>query len=149
MELYIPKIGYPWTVYLHDWNGVPGPGWKRYAYTAKCAGDAESDISVMWQTASLGKIWLDDLLVDESEQEINTTTPAPKLPAENPLNRSLLRNPALPPSRIRRVSQYHYNNGYHPLFITRLPRSPKSSNPNGTNSDQKRPGKARKQNPDH
>jgi len=76
VRCYVRKIDYPWTVYV--WGGYEParPGWARYSFTGKCAEDVPGDVGVCWEGGSLGTIWLDDLVVEESTQ------PFPQEPEE-------------------------------------------------------------------
>ena len=65
VDVFVRKIGYPWSVYVRGWSGVPANEWTGYSFTGRSSADAAEDVGVMWQTGSLGKIWLDDLRVEE------------------------------------------------------------------------------------
>jgi hypothetical protein len=62
----IRKIGHPWTSYIYGWVGFPDTQWKQYTHTGTCSEDVNDDLGVMVETGSMGAIWLDDLVVEES-----------------------------------------------------------------------------------
>jgi len=73
VNVCIRKGGYPWTVHVRGPRGMRAQEWRQYSFSAKCNQDVNDDVGVMWETGSLGKIWLDDLVVEESEQPFETT----------------------------------------------------------------------------
>lgn len=81
VNVLIRKGGYPWTCYVGRWSGMPAGEWKQYSFSAKCSEDVNDDVGVMWETGSVGKIWLDDLVVEESDQPFDVgpvaAAPAP------------------------------------------------------------------------
>lgn len=79
MLVNVRKIGYPWTSYVYGWVGFPETQWRHYTHTGKCAEDVNDDLGVMWETGSMGTIWLDDLVVEESAQPFEAES-APVVP---------------------------------------------------------------------
>jgi hypothetical protein len=86
----VRKVGSPWTPLVWGWSGFPTAEWRRYSFTSRCPEDTQVPIGVEWHTGALGKFWLDDLLVEESDQpfaEASAAAPAAP-PAGNLLPRS-------------------------------------------------------------
>ncbi|MBU0610512.1 MAG: endo-1,4-beta-xylanase, partial [Armatimonadetes bacterium] len=75
LRCFVRKIGYPWTTYLGGWKGDPTKEWRQYSFTGKCASDVDSDVGVCFETAYMGKFWIDDITVEED------TEPFPSAPA--------------------------------------------------------------------
>jgi hypothetical protein len=87
VAVYIRKIGYPWSVYVRGWSGVPGNAWEQHSFTGKSTADVSEDLGLMWETGTLGKVWLDDVLIEELPGP-----PAPPVAASPPPGNLLLRS---------------------------------------------------------
>lgn len=66
LTCFVRKVGYPWTTFLYGWKGTPTADWRQVSFTSKCAADVDSDVGVCFETAYMGKFWIDDLTVEES-----------------------------------------------------------------------------------
>ena len=73
----IRKIGGPWTAYVRGWRGVPGTTWEHCTFAGQSSADVPEDVGVMFQTGSLGKLWLDALVVEELEERVDGQTQGP------------------------------------------------------------------------
>lgn len=88
LSVFVRKIGYPWTTYLYGWKGTPAREWRQYSFTAKCGSDVDSDVGLDFETAYLGKFWIDDLTVEESAEPFAATPRSPADETGNLLPRS-------------------------------------------------------------
>lgn len=68
ISAYVRKIGYPWTVFVYGWKGTPERQWRQYSFSSRCASDVDGDVGVVFETAYLGKFWIDDITVEESAE---------------------------------------------------------------------------------
>jgi len=90
VRCYVRQVGYPWTVYVYGDYEPRTTEWREYSFTGKCAEEVNEDVGVCWETGSLGKIWLDDLTVEESAEPFPSgpTRPVVAPPRGNLLPRS-------------------------------------------------------------
>ncbi|MEI6503975.1 MAG: hypothetical protein WCP21_23430, partial [Armatimonadota bacterium] len=94
MLINIRQGGHPWTSYMYKssrhayWIGYPETQWKRYMFTGKSDQDVNDDLGVMWEVGSMGSFWLDDLVVEESDQSFEAPVETARPPAGNLLPRS-------------------------------------------------------------
>jgi hypothetical protein len=62
----IRKVGNPWTSFV---PGItieqPAATWTRYEFSGECSTDVDRDHGVLIETADVGTLWLDDVVVEE------------------------------------------------------------------------------------
>ncbi|MBU0607149.1 MAG: hypothetical protein KKI08_04645, partial [Armatimonadetes bacterium] len=76
LRCFVRKIGYPWTTFLPGWKGDPTREWRQVSFSGKCASDVDSDVGVCFETAYMGKFWIDDITVEEDTEPF-PTAPVP------------------------------------------------------------------------
>jgi hypothetical protein len=64
----IRRIGKPWKTVIPGLEFTTTSTWKRYTFTGKGPTDVDSDIGLMFQTGSLGQLWIDDVKIEEFEE---------------------------------------------------------------------------------
>lgn len=87
VRCFIRKVGYPWTTLVYGYSGMPDATWRRYSFTAPATEEMESDLGVVWETCAVGKIWIDDLLVEEADAPFEQAPALPDPPRGNLLPR--------------------------------------------------------------
>jgi len=88
LSVYIRKVGYPWTTFVHGWKGTPAREWRQYSFSARCAAEASEDVGVVFDTAYMGKFWIDDIQVEESTEAFPSEPVKPRDETGNLLPRS-------------------------------------------------------------
>ena len=89
VNVLIRKIGNPWTTYVPDKGFAFTEEWKEYEVGGIASTDVDRDLGVLFETGSLGRIWLDDLVVEEFPEPPETAvSPARKLEPGNLFPRS-------------------------------------------------------------
>ncbi|MBS1371104.1 MAG: hypothetical protein HPZ91_14225 [Lentisphaeria bacterium] len=65
VRVMIRKIGNPWTFYTPAKEFAFTEEWKEYEAGGTASTDVDRDLGILFETGSLGRIWLDDLIVEE------------------------------------------------------------------------------------
>ncbi len=90
LTCFVRKIGYPWTTFVSGWKGTPTAEWRQYSFAGKCAADVDSDVGVCFETAYMGRFWIDDIRVEED----TVALPLPPAPAREERGNLLPRSSA-------------------------------------------------------
>jgi hypothetical protein len=73
-----------WTIYLCGDYIQPDGIWRRYAFNGLCQQDGPSnDVGVMFECGAIGTFWIDDLLVEDSDEPFPPETAVAPPPPES------------------------------------------------------------------
>lgn len=61
----VRKIGKPWKTLIKGISFSPENSWKTYEFTGKAPTDIDGDIALCLDTGSIGRLWIDDVKVEE------------------------------------------------------------------------------------
>lgn len=98
LALQVRKVSKPWTTYIKGPTFEPPQRqWTRYEFIGECATDVDTDHGVLFSTAEVGTLWLDDVVIEQlpGDPGVLSEPPFPALPG-NRLVRSSCEAPRDP-----------------------------------------------------
>lgn len=104
VSVKIRKIGKPWKTYIPGISFSPEKEWKYYEFTGKAPTDVDGDIALTFGTGTTGRLWLDDIKINEYEN-----APADLLRKRNPL----IKGNILPRSSFEGKADYLWTSGVY------------------------------------
>jgi hypothetical protein len=69
VDVLVRKIGSPWTTLVPGRSVRPTAEWTRHVFGGACTTDMDRDLGVLFQFATVGKIWIDDIVVEEFAED--------------------------------------------------------------------------------
>lgn len=104
VSVRVRKIAYPWTVYMEGISFLPTEEWKKYSFWAEAKHDIDNGFGVLFSTGSLGRLWIDDITVEQFD-----VPPEQKIVNRNPVVKGNL----LPRSSYEGTEDFFWTNGIY------------------------------------